>query len=276
MRTETLDAARGGHLAVNHAGGKRGRNHPASVRIADLRDALQRLDDSAYDLREALRLDDGSDQGRIALAAARRTAAEKLEAVLRQIAPAISEAEYHEPGIQQDFYSTWLEWLTFDCHQGAGTLMAHLARTRSLLQRAIGADDPVGTRAGKATSRPAEAADPLQLAGPDVATVIEQRPIGAEELALRVAEKLTGWLPTASAGATLPSRSDEGLLKERDAAKRLGLSVQTLRKWRAKGEGPRHVKLGKAVRYPVAEIDRFVRALVDAGRPASAPRERVQ
>lgn len=141
MRTKAVDTEHDSHHAANR-GSNHCRNRAASAK-SDVRRALQELDDSAGDLREAVRLDDGSVHGHIALAAARREAAERLEAVLRQIAPAISEAEYHEAGIQQDFYSTWLEWLTFDCHQGAGTLMEHLARTRRLLLRAIGAEDPV-------------------------------------------------------------------------------------------------------------------------------------
>jgi hypothetical protein len=52
-----------------------GGNQQASARTADLRDALQLLDDAAGDLQDALRRDDDSDRGRIALAAARRAAA---------------------------------------------------------------------------------------------------------------------------------------------------------------------------------------------------------
>jgi predicted DNA-binding transcriptional regulator AlpA len=268
MKNKPPYKARSNDDAAKH-GGKRGGNRPASALTADLRDALQLLNDAAGDLQDALRRDDGSDRGRLALAAARRAAAERIEAVLQQIAPAISEVEYYEAGILQDFYLTWLEWLTFDCHQGAGTLMEHLARTRSLLVRAIGAEDPVGTGAGKATGHPAGLAAPLQPAAPDGGAVIEQRPIGAEELARHVAESVAERLRSVStAGVTSPSRSDEGPLKERDAAKRLGLSVQKLRKWRATGEGPRHIKMGKSVRYPVEEIAAFIRARVEAGRAA--------
>ncbi|SMP42452.1 Helix-turn-helix domain-containing protein [Desulfonatronum zhilinae] len=39
------------------------------------------------------------------------------------------------------------------------------------------------------------------------------------------------------------------------AAARLGLSVKTLRAWRLQGRGPRYLKLGRAVRYLVQELD---------------------
>lgn len=50
------------------------------------------------------------------------------------------------------------------------------------------------------------------------------------------------------------------LLTERDASKLLCLSIRTLQKWRLCGRGPLFVKLGHAVRYEPAEIDRFLAA----------------
>lgn len=41
---------------------------------------------------------------------------------------------------------------------------------------------------------------------------------------------------------------------ERDAAEFLGVSVKTMQSWRAKGEGPRFAKFGRAVRYNVKEL----------------------
>ena len=41
------------------------------------------------------------------------------------------------------------------------------------------------------------------------------------------------------------------------AAEFLGLSVATLRDWRFHRVGPVYAKFGKAVRYPVAELERF-------------------
>jgi predicted site-specific integrase-resolvase len=50
------------------------------------------------------------------------------------------------------------------------------------------------------------------------------------------------------------------LLNEKDAAKRLGVSVQLLRKWRATRVGPVHMKLGRCVRYSLPDLERFADA----------------
>jgi predicted DNA-binding transcriptional regulator AlpA len=57
------------------------------------------------------------------------------------------------------------------------------------------------------------------------------------------------------------------LLTERDASKILCLSVRTLQKWRLCGRGPRFLKLGHAVRYDRAELERF---LGDARRASTS------
>ena len=44
------------------------------------------------------------------------------------------------------------------------------------------------------------------------------------------------------------------------AAEYLGLSVATLRDWRFHRVGPVFCKFGKAVRYPVSELERFAEA----------------
>jgi predicted DNA-binding transcriptional regulator AlpA len=41
----------------------------------------------------------------------------------------------------------------------------------------------------------------------------------------------------------------DGLLTERQTAELLNLSVRTLQAWRVKGDGPRFVHAGRAVRY---------------------------
>lgn len=48
------------------------------------------------------------------------------------------------------------------------------------------------------------------------------------------------------------------LLTEQDASRVLCLSIRTLQKWRLCGRGPRFLKLGHAVHYEAAEIDRFL------------------
>lgn len=55
------------------------------------------------------------------------------------------------------------------------------------------------------------------------------------------------------------------LLNEHEAARRLGLSVKTLRRWRWAGRGPGFVKIGSAVRYDPAVLT----AYIDASRRTS-------
>jgi len=42
------------------------------------------------------------------------------------------------------------------------------------------------------------------------------------------------------------------------AAEYLGLAVSTLNKWRCHGEGPVFIKLGRAVRYRVEDLEKFI------------------
>ena len=56
------------------------------------------------------------------------------------------------------------------------------------------------------------------------------------------------------------------LLDERAAAAILDASVQTLRNWRWRGEGPRFRKIGKRlVRYARADLQAFVEGAQDRG-----------
>ena len=49
-------------------------------------------------------------------------------------------------------------------------------------------------------------------------------------------------------------------LREQEVAEWLGLSIATLRAWRRRGQGPRFVKFGRAVRYMVGDVEQYVRA----------------
>jgi predicted DNA-binding transcriptional regulator AlpA len=50
------------------------------------------------------------------------------------------------------------------------------------------------------------------------------------------------------------------LVAERDASELLGVSVRTLQIWRLQGNGPRFVKLGRAVRYDGRDLDEYIEA----------------
>jgi hypothetical protein len=58
----------------------------------------------------------------------------------------------------------------------------------------------------------------------------------------------------------IPSSSLTGLLDETRAARILGLSVKTLRRWRWAGKGPAFRKIGRAVRYAPDDIEAYVAA----------------
>ena len=60
--------------------------------------------------------------------------------------------------------------------------------------------------------------------------------------------------------ASVKSTPRHAPLTEADAAVRLGLKVATLRAWRHQGRGPAFVRLGRAIRYLMADIDDFLQA----------------
>lgn len=51
--------------------------------------------------------------------------------------------------------------------------------------------------------------------------------------------------------------NDELLDTER-VARLCGLSEMTMRKWRMTGEGPRFIRLGRSVRYRLADLEAFL------------------
>ena len=63
-------------------------------------------------------------------------------------------------------------------------------------------------------------------------------------------------------------------LTDREAAKLMGLSVATLRAWRLRRRGPRYLRFGRAVRYLVADIDRFIEASGIDPQPVPTSRQR--
>lgn len=50
------------------------------------------------------------------------------------------------------------------------------------------------------------------------------------------------------------------LLHESKLAAKLGVSRSTLQSWRYAARGPRYIKVGKFVRYRVADVESFLRA----------------
>ncbi|WP_375687985.1 helix-turn-helix transcriptional regulator [Pseudooceanicola sp. LIPI14-2-Ac024] len=55
------------------------------------------------------------------------------------------------------------------------------------------------------------------------------------------------------------TEKERKLLDTKSAAMRLGLSHQTLEKWRSLGTGPQYVRIGtKAIRYRPSDLDAFV------------------
>ena len=56
------------------------------------------------------------------------------------------------------------------------------------------------------------------------------------------------------------------LIDAKAVAEWLSVTTQTLADWRCAGIGPAAIKIGRAVRYEAAEIQRFI----DAGRKSGA------
>ena len=51
-------------------------------------------------------------------------------------------------------------------------------------------------------------------------------------------------------------------ITDRDVARRLGVSLSTVRSWRLRRTGPRYLKFGRAVRYRLSDIDAYLHASV--------------
>lgn len=50
-----------------------------------------------------------------------------------------------------------------------------------------------------------------------------------------------------------------------EVAAYLGISVSTVRRWRLTGGGPRWVRIGTSVRYPLGDLEAFVASLPSGG-----------
>jgi predicted DNA-binding transcriptional regulator AlpA len=56
----------------------------------------------------------------------------------------------------------------------------------------------------------------------------------------------------------MQTKTNAGVLNEREAARYLGMSVHTLQRWRSDRRGPRFLKLGAAVRYRECDLLAFL------------------
>jgi excisionase family DNA binding protein len=62
------------------------------------------------------------------------------------------------------------------------------------------------------------------------------------------------------------------LLKVTEAANHLGLSASTLNKWRMSGQGPKFVKLGRAVCYRASDLDAWLESSCRSSTSEYEPR----
>jgi len=63
-------------------------------------------------------------------------------------------------------------------------------------------------------------------------------------------------------------------LTETEAARRLGVSISGLRKWRHDGNGPRFVHIGRLVRYLVSDVQVWLEKCAVDPQLLSTKRER--
>jgi predicted DNA-binding transcriptional regulator AlpA len=72
------------------------------------------------------------------------------------------------------------------------------------------------------------------------------------------------------------NRATAVLLTEPEVADRLRVSLACLRRWRLERRGPRFLKLGSLVRYPVDELDSWIASLPTGGSARGAGSDRVK
>jgi len=65
-------------------------------------------------------------------------------------------------------------------------------------------------------------------------------------------------MPTATAPAQPRQIPTNSLLDPREAADYLRIKVQTLANWRMNGRGPEYVRIGRLVRYRVAQLEAWI------------------
>ena len=80
-----------------------------------------------------------------------------------------------------------------------------------------------------------------------------------DRLSARIADQISSRLAD---GKDEFTRDRTRYIREREAAKYIGVTVSTLRSWRSKRSknGPPYTRLGRLVMYPIAELDGHMRA----------------
>ena len=59
------------------------------------------------------------------------------------------------------------------------------------------------------------------------------------------------------------------LLTERETAERLRCTVAALRRWRREHRGPKWIKLGRLIRYSIADLESFIAASTEGPAPGN-------
>ena len=80
-----------------------------------------------------------------------------------------------------------------------------------------------------------------------------------DKLAMRIADEVSSRLAVATSES---NRDRTRYVREREAAKYVGVTVSTLRSWRTKRSknGPPYTRLGRMVMYPIAELEEHMKA----------------
>lgn len=63
-----------------------------------------------------------------------------------------------------------------------------------------------------------------------------------------------------TASITTDTIATDDLIDEAKLATKLGVTRSTLQSWRYAAKGPRYIKVGKFVRYRVADVEAYLRA----------------
>jgi predicted DNA-binding transcriptional regulator AlpA len=128
-------------------------------------------------------------------------------------------------------------------------------------------------------SAPIEACDPLdidalvELLAPVLADALA--PKLADVLAHRVADLLAERVTAQMRG--IAALGDDAVLKPSEAAAALGKSEPTLELWRARGFGPKSIKLGvRSVGYQVGELKAYIRQCASLDRQPQPALEAVE